>query len=101
VDDVVGERSPHDPRPALAGKVGETKRVVADDGSVEVWKIVEIEDMAAIRKRIAHLKREVAVVDEWDEDDYALAVIEMERETRAEQKKRMEEEIAQLEEALD
>lgn len=37
--EVVGERSPNDPRPATARPVGTVDRVVADDGSVEVWQI--------------------------------------------------------------
>jgi len=37
---MVMERSPHDPRPSTARPVGTVDRVVADDGSVEVWQLV-------------------------------------------------------------
>jgi len=81
------ERSPYDPRPATARPVGTVDRVVADDGSVEVWHLAAVEDdekvQAVHRARIAKIEKELETIEDFDEEAVAQAAVAEERKNRA------------------
>jgi len=91
---MVGERSVYDPRPAKADPVGTTKRITADTGEVEVWKIVAVEDSEQVkhvhRNRIAIIEKDLETIEDFDEEAVAKAAIFEERKTRAFMKADME-----------
>lgn len=101
---MVSERSPFDPRPAKANPVGTVKRVVADDGTVEIWHLVEVVDGAADRqyaiKRIAQINFQLEELDDWNPDAVAQAAVDFEKDTRKARREVLEQELTELEERL-
>jgi len=87
------ERSPYDPRPATARPVGTVDRVVADDGSVEVWRVTEVRDKAAALRELKDAKKKYLDFDERSEVEEAKINILAEHGLLKEEVDRLEKEI--------